>query len=237
MTLSVLLVGFLIGMQHALEADHLAAVTSMTSQKSGLRAITRHGTFWGLGHALMLIAIAGSAIVLKYTLSADLSALLETAVGVMLVALGAHVLWRLKTNQVHFHVHEHEDVGRHVHAHSHAGEHGPHAESAHHHSHAAGLPWRTFMVGLMHGMAGSAALIVLTAATIQSPMWGFVYVVLFGLGSVVGMAALSLVIALPMTYAARSVTWVHKGLQVCIGLATIAIGAHVMLDSGSALLF
>ena len=91
-------------------------------------------------------------------------------------------------------------------------------------------------IGLMHGMAGSAALIVLTAATLHSPWWGLVYIVLFGVGSIVGMALLSLVIALPITYAARSVGWAHKGLQLCVGLVTIAIGTHVLVESGSILL-
>ncbi len=229
---TILFVGFLIGMQHALEADHLAAVSSMSAQKTGLRAFTRHGVFWGIGHALMLVLIAGSAILLKFTMSDQFSSLLEAGVGVMLIALGANVLWRLKQNNVHFHVHEHDNAKRHIHAHSHDGDQQvPHHLNPHTHVHSEGLPWRTFAVGLMHGVAGSAALIVLTAATLQSPIWGIFYIILFGIGSIAGMALLSVAIALPMTYAAKSVDWAHRGLQLCVGIATLAIGAHLVFAS------
>ena len=234
---SILFVGFLIGMQHALEADHLAAVSSMSAQKTGVRAFTRHGMFWGIGHALMLVVIAGSAILLKFTMSDQLSSLLEAGVGVMLVALGANVLWRLKQNKVHFHVHEHDGAKRHIHAHSHSSNpHVPHHLDPHTHAHPESVPWRTFAVGLMHGVAGSAALVVLTAATLQSPIWGVFYILLFGIGSIAGMALLSAAIALPMTYAARSVDWAHRGLQLCVGIATLAIGAHLVFESTASML-
>ncbi len=230
--ITIVFVGFLIGMQHALEADHLAAVSSMSAQKTGVRAFTRHGMFWGIGHALMLVLIAGSAILLKFTMSDQFSSLLEAGVGVMLLALGVNVLLRLKQDKIHFHVHEHDSAKPHIHAHSHGGDqHVPHHLNPHTHSHTEGLPWRTFSVGLMHGVAGSAALIVLTAATQQSPLWGIFYILLFGIGSIVGMALLSVAIALPMTYAAQSVDWAHRGLQLCVGIATLAIGMHLVFVS------
>lgn len=231
MLLSVIGLGFLIGMQHALEADHVAAVSSIASRQSGIRSISRHGTYWGIGHAMMLIAVAGTAIILNIALSEHLTSVLEFCVGMMLVGLGGHVLWRFNTDRVHFHAHSHDDGKTHIHAHSHLGDTEPHVESAHDHAHPERIPWRALAVGIMHGMAGSAALIVLTAATLASPLWGFIYIVVFGLGSIAGMAVLSAAIALPLTYTARSVTWLHGGLQLGIGCATIALGVVVMSDN------
>jgi hypothetical protein len=147
---------------------------------------------------------------------------LETAVGIMLVGLGAHVLWRLWRDRVHFHRHGHGDGTVHIHAHSHAGETVPHARAVHAHSH--GFRWRTLLVGLMHGMAGSAALLVLAVSQASSPAVGLGYVALFGIGSMVGMGALSTMIAVPLAVSARWLTWANSGLQGAVGVITIAIG-------------
>ncbi len=98
------------------------------------------------------------------------------------------------------------------------------------------MPWRTLLVGTIHGMAGSAALVVLTASQLDSPWWGMVYVLLFGFGSVVGMALLTAAIALPLTYTARSLTVGNHALQAVIGLATIAVGGHIVLETAGGLL-
>src|SRR5258708_21229790 len=105
----------------------------------------------------------------------------------MLVGLGAHVLWRLWRDRVHFHKHGHGDGTVHIHAHSHAGETIPHARAPH--SHVHGFRWRTLLVGLMHGMAGSAALLVLAVSQAASPAAGLAYVALFGICSVAGVGA------------------------------------------------
>lgn len=233
MLLSVLGLGLLIGMQHALEADHVAAVSSMVSRRTGLESISRHGIFWGIGHTLTLLLVAGTCIALGTTISNDVAAKLEFAVGFMLVALGAHVLWRLWRERVHYGMHSHRDGVIHLHAHSHRDDHVPHARNPHHHQHPEGLPWRTLLVGLMHGMAGSAALVVLTATSLNSPWWGPVYVLVFGLGSIIGMGLLSLAIALPLTYTARTMTVANSVLQCLIGITTIVIGLSVLHETGS----
>ena len=127
----------------------------------------------------------------------------------MLVGLGAHVLWRLWRDRVHFHRHGHGDGTVHFHAHSHAGETAPHARAAHAHEH--GFRWRTLLVGLMHGMAGSAALLVLTVSQASSPAVGLGYVALFGIGSMIGMGALSTLIAVPLAVTARWLTFANHG--------------------------
>jgi hypothetical protein len=231
----ILGLGFLLGMQHALEADHIAAVSSIAARHSHVGDIVRHGLTWGLGHTLTLFAFAGAAILLGHAIPEHLARPLETAVGIMLVGLGAHVLWRLWRDRVHFHAHGHGDCTVHIHAHSHAqslaqnpaNETVPHARTTHEHAH--GFRWRTLLVGLMHGMAGSAALLVLTVSQASSPAVGLAYVALFGIGSMIGMGALSTVIAVPLAVSARWLTWANSGLQGAVGIVTIAIGVNTII--------
>jgi hypothetical protein len=228
----ILGLGFLLGMQHALEADHIAAVSSIAARRTDIGDIVKHGLTWGAGHTLTLFAVAGTAIVLGHSIPEHFARPLETAVGIMLVGLGAHVLWRLWRDRVHFHTHDHGDGTVHIHAHSHAGETVPHSRAAHAHAH--GFRWRTLLVGLMHGMAGSAALLVLAVSQASSPAVGLGYVALFGIGSMVGMGALSSVIAVPLAVSARWLTWANRGLQGAVGLVTVAIGIMTILATTSA---
>ncbi len=225
---SILFLGLLLGMQHALEADHVAAVASIAARQTSVRRIVAHGAVWGIGHMAALVAFAGSAIVLGAAVGDQLAGWLEAAVGVMLVGLGGHVIYRLIRDRVHFHLHRHADGVVHFHAHSHAGDVGEHARSAHRHQHRHGLPWRSLWVGLMHGAAGSAALLVLSASAMASPAEGLLYVALFGAGSVVGMAALSAVIAVPIAFSASALTWANRSLQAAVGVGTVAIGLGVL---------
>jgi cytochrome c biogenesis protein CcdA len=225
----ILGLGFLLGMQHALEADHIAAVSSIAARRTDVGDIVKHGLTWGLGHTLTLFVFAGAAILLGHAIPEHLAQPLETAVGIMLVGLGAHVLWRLWRDRVHFHAHGHSDGAVHIHAHSHAGETLPHARAPH--SHAHGFRWRTLLVGLMHGMAGSAALLVLAVSQASSVAAGLGYVALFGIGSMIGMGALSTVIAVPITLSARWLTRVNSGLQGIVGVVTIAIGVMTIVKT------
>ncbi len=224
--LSVLFLGFVIGLQHALEADHVAAVSSLVCGKSEVKRIARHGAIWGLGHTMVLAVFGGGVIFLKMTIDDGFANGLEFGVGVMLVALGGNVLYRLWRARVHFHAHRHGGGNLHFHAHSHRGEARPHDLSPHAHGHPSWL--RTFLVGLMHGMAGTAALVVLTATTFEAPSLGFIFILVFGAGSIIGMVALSAVIAVPISLTARSLTRVNTGIQATVGLATIAIGVVVI---------
>lgn len=228
---SILGLGFLIGMQHALEVDHVAAVCSLAARRSSVRRIVTQGAAWGLGHTITLMLFAGAAVLLGTTINEQLAGWLEFAVGIMLVLLGGHVLYRLLRDRMHMHAHRHRDGRVHMHVHSHVGEAKAHDRSAHDHGHPEGLPLRTLLVGMVHGMAGSAALLVLTAATVGSPLLGLAYILLFGVGSILGMAALSVVVAVPLSYSAKALTWGNRGLQAVIGLATIALGLSVMYQT------
>jgi hypothetical protein len=234
----ILGLGFLLGMQHALEADHIAAVSSIAARRSEVGDIVKHGLTWGLGHTLTLFVFAGAAILLGHAIPETVAQPIETAVGIMLVGLGGHVLWRLWRDRVHFHGHAHADGTTHFHAHSHAGETAALASAVAPasalHVHAHGFRWRTLLVGLMHGMAGSAALLVLTVSQAPSPVIGLGYVALFGIGSMIGMGMLSSVIAVPLAASARWLTWANRALQVAVGLVTIAIGIHAIVENAFA---
>lgn len=228
---TILLLGLLMGMQHALEADHVAAVSSVVSRTRSMRRIVRHGIVWGLGHAVTLAAVAGLALVTGLTFGGTLAAWLEGAVGIMLVMLGLHVLYSLWRDRVHFHAHRHDDGAVHLHAHSHAEEPAQTHSFHHEHEHPEGLPVRTLLVGMMHGLAGSAALVVLTAATIHDPMTGLLYVLLFGAGSILGMAALSALIAIPLVWTAKALTAANRLLQGAVGAGTAGLGVFVIFEA------
>ncbi len=225
--LSILMLGFIIGMRHALEADHLAAVSTIASQNLGIKRAWQMGSAWGLGHTITLFIFGGIVLMVGGHISEEISSALEMAVGVMLILLGADVIRRLIVNRVHYHVHRHGDEQPHFHAHSHRHD-KKHNKAAHHHQH--GFPTRALFIGLIHGMAGSAALIAITLESVESIPLGIAYITLFGLGSIVGMALLASIIAIPLQASAKKLTWMHNGLQAGIGLLTMAIGSAVVVQ-------
>ena len=152
----------------------------------------------------------------------------EFGVGVLLVVLGGGVLRRLLRERIHFHIHEHEDGARHFHAHSHAEDTQSHDPKRHRHAHADGLTARVLLVGAMHGVAGSAALMLLAIEPLHSVPMGIVYIALFSVGSLAGMALLSILISLPLEYAANRATALLTGLQSAIGLGTVTLGGAMI---------
>jgi ABC-type nickel/cobalt efflux system permease component RcnA len=145
----------------------------------------------------------------------------------MLLVLGADVLRRSRRQRVHVHVHQHGDGTRHWHAHQHESA-TAHDPQRHEHVHPATRPRRALLVGLVHGLAGSAALFLLTLQTVPSIGLGLFYIALFGAGSVLGMAALSAVIMVPLQAAAHRVARFQSGLEALVGVVTMAIGIKVL---------
>ncbi|WP_223115816.1 hypothetical protein [Paracoccus amoyensis] len=226
-----LLLGFLIGMQHALEVDHLAAVGAMVTKQPGShRRMALQGAAWGIGHTLTLFALSAAVILLGFTLSERLSSTLEFAVGIMLIFLGLDVLRRLRQKRMHIHVHEHHDLGRHIHAHSHHDATIPHIDDAHRHAHAQGLPKRALLVGLMHGAAGSAGLLVLAVSATQDPIEAMTYVLVFGIGSILGMAALTFAMSFPLRLAEHT-TWIWTTVSIAAGILAIGVGLSIMVEA------
>lgn len=229
--MNLLLLGLFLGLRHALDADHVAAVASLTCKNRSLSYSIRQGAAWGFGHTITLL-VFGSVVIFMDTIMPDyLARRLEIAVGVMLILLGADVLRRVYRGKVHFHSHQHENGDAHFHAHSHAGQLlSRHHHLKHDHQHTDRFPLRALMVGLMHGMAGSAAVILLSFEAGTTPLQGMIYILLFGLGSMIGMALLSAIITLPLRLFSNQLTWAHNSFQVLISLLTISLGMLVLFD-------
>lgn len=228
MELPLILLGFLAGMGHALEPDHLAAVGALATGGNSRRALVVRGVAWGLGHTLTLFVICTAVILFGMTLTDQVAARLESVVGIMLVLLGIEVLARLRRARIHIHAHDHDGGRRHFHAHSHLGETVPHAESRHAHEDRRPLPAKALLIGLVHGAAGSAGLLALAITTVPDPLRATGYVLLFGLGSLVGMASLSLVASWPLMCAERAATRLYRAASAAVGWIGIALGVHVL---------
>lgn len=233
MSISLLSLGFLLGMRHALESDHVAAVASLATRSRSMGDTLRQGAVWGAGHTLTLFIFGSLVLLLDTVIPETLAQALEFMVGLMLIGLGIDVLRRQLRERIHFHVHRHADGHLHFHVHSHAGE-QVHPVVHHHHHHHGRFPLRALFVGMMHGMAGSAALILLTLQSVHSPLTGMLYIMLFGVGSIAGMAALSAIIAVPLCYSISSLRWAQNGLHALIGVTTLYVGGMMVYDIGIA---
>jgi len=226
-----LILGFLIGMIHAFEADHMAAIGTFAADNK--KRLVLRGAIWGLGHTVMLFSMAVAVVLFSVVLTSAGEAAVEFAVGVMLLLLGVQVFWRMHQKRIHFHVHSHAGTRPHFHAHSHAGETAKHSENPHDHAHAPGFPLKAFAIGLVHGAAGSSAIIVLAAAATGNQLAAIGYVALVGVGSIFGMATLSAIVSLPFGYAPRKARYLHLALQVSVGGLAVVIGIGIMNETGA----
>jgi len=227
---SILLYGFLIGLRHAIEADHVMAVASLSADKSP-REVVRQGVVWGLGHTLTLLVVGGIVIYADRLIPAEVANMLELIVGVMLLVLGVDLIRRAVKSRWHIHPHKHCNGHSHNHLHSHPVKVDREA-TWHDHFHPRDLPVRALLVGMMHGLAGSAALVLLALQTVQSPLTGFFYIMIFGLGSIAGMALLSIFIAVPMRHPLLQTGKLRNGLSGVIGISTMLLGAYTIYDLG-----
>lgn len=225
-----LVLGLLVGMGHAFEADHLAAIGSFASEgKVKPKRMALLGASWGLGHTTTLALISIPVILLGIVISERLAAGMEFAIGIMLILLGGQVFYKLRKARMHVHLHEHDDGKRHFHAHSHAGEMRPHRNASHAHRH--GFSLRAYVIGLAHGAAGSAGLMALAASATQNALTAFAYVAVFGFGSVMGMAALTYAASWPLRFAERAAGQMLNLVRFCAGGAAIAVGLLVILGA------
>ena len=228
-----LALGFLIGLTHAFEADHLAAMASLAAERRRGTSLLARGAAWGVGHTVTLFLICGAVLVFGAALTETRAAQLEFGVGVMLVAMGANILWQMRRRKIHFHVHAHGQTPPHLHAHSHAGAEVPHHRDPHEHAHPARLPWRALAVGLVHGAAGSAGLLALAGAAAESPLTSLLYVLIFGVGSIVGMSLLTLVVSRPLRLAERRAARLHLIFVSLAGGVAVLIGVQLMVRTAA----
>jgi len=211
--------GLLLGLQHALDPDHLIAVSTIVSEHKSLKWASLIGAFWGLGHTTTLFIVGLLVIGLRLTIPPHVAGGLELLVAAMLIILGINVLRKaFGVERMHLHTHSHNPE---THAHFHAHE-NPRQDHAHPHPFKAMR--RPFIVGMVHGLAGSAALMLLVLSTIEAPLAALAYIVIFGLGSVGGMLLLSGIISLPFVLTAQRFTAMNRSIRVVAGLASVAFG-------------
>lgn len=222
-------IGFVLGIRHAFDADHLAAVTTLLLGQPTRRESMRIGIAWGLGHALMLLVASVIVLAGGYAIDARYAILFESLAGAMLIVLGIDVVRRAYAGGLHGHGHRHGKRGFHYHFHRHdddvAHEHDPHA-----HAHAPLTLARALLVGLVHGLAGSAALILLSVGSAPSLSQALIYVVCFGVGTLAGMALVSTALAMPFRYCAAAYPHRLKLVQACAGGVSAALGAWLILE-------
>ena len=220
---SVLLIGFALGLQHATEADHLAAVSTIVSEKKSLFTASIVGGLWGLGHTISLFTVGLLVIFLKLQISETVEKRLEACVGAMLIILGLNALRKLlQSKKVHLHKHDHD--GR---EHSHLHVHGEKVvtEESHHK-----LSPRSVIIGMVHGLAGSAALMLLVLPSIDSTTVAMLYILIFGIGSIGGMMAMSFLIGLPFHFTANRFDVLNKAIRLGAGVFSLILGSKIIYE-------
>jgi high-affinity nickel-transport protein len=218
--LAILVLGFFLGMRHATDTDHVVAVSTIVSRERNARAALLLGALWGLGHTLTIVIVGGAIIVLGLVIPPRLGLSMEMSVAVMLVVLGAMNL--SGSLQRIDEVREGE---------SHAGSHK--RDLAREREGNAGTSAvRPVIVGIVHGLAGSAGVALLVLATIREAAWGMLYLTVFGLGTVVGMMTLTFAMSWPIALASRRFANSHSLLAKVTGLASVLVGLFLAYQIG-----
>jgi len=210
--------GFVLGLKHALDADHVVAISTIVSHTKSLKKSSLFGAIWGVGHTTTLFLVGLAILIFKLTIPDKLALSFEFLVGIVLVVLGIDVLRKIIKEKTHWHRHQHGKV-RHTHFHSHE------ALSSHNHLH------KSFIVGMVHGLAGSAALMLLVLTTVKSISQGLLYILVFGVGSILGMLLVSGVIGLSFLWTTRF-DGLHNGVKVLTGSISIVLGFIIMYQIG-----
>lgn len=228
--ISILGLGFFLGLKHALDADHLAAVSTIVSERKGFWSSSLVGALWGLGHTVSLLAVGLLVIAIHFQIPSKIALGMEFAVAVMLVALGADVLWKIFRGAT-FHIHTHSHEGHlHIHPHFHKPvEQQSSGEDVHHHSVPIGK--KPFFVGMVHGLAGSAALMLLVLAAISSRPLALAYIAIFGTGSVGGMFLMSALIGLPFSFTSKFER-TNKIIRTTAGAVSVGFGLFLAYHIG-----
>jgi ABC-type nickel/cobalt efflux system permease component RcnA len=237
--LAVLGLGFVLGLKHATEVDHVVAVSAIVSEQRNLARAALVGGLWGVGHTASLVIVGAIVLILRVAIPERVVGWLEFGVALMIITLGVMALARAWRGRRDVHLHEHSHEGSaHTHLHFHEPEEHQHSHAAHSrqaHSHAIKrLGLKPLLVGMAHGLAGSGALTLLVLSQSPSVIVGLLYLVLFGLGSVVGMMLMSGLIGLPFVLGARRLGGLGSGLQVLAGALSIGFGCWYAYQTGSA---
>jgi high-affinity nickel-transport protein len=218
---TVLVFAFFLGMRHATDPDHVVAVATIVSRKQTLRAAAPIGALWGLGHTLTILLVGGAIVVLGLVVPARLGLGMELIVALMLVLLGAvNVRNVFGTRAVAADRHDENRL-----------DHAKRSVSANLSKLSSVRP---VLIGVVHGLAGSAAVALLVLGTIREPLFGIAYLIIFGIGTIAGMLLITVALAMPIVAAARRFEGLHQTLALLTGIAGILFGAYLVYDIGFA---
>jgi len=225
--LTILGFGFLLGLRHALDADHLAAVSTVLAERPSLRASSAVGLWWGLGHTFTLLMVGSVVLASGIRISERFEFMAEIGVSVLLIVLGVMLARKLYRERWHMHHHVHEGAS-HAHLHSHQ------RQSDHRHRHWMTESIRPFCIGMAHGLAGSAALMLVILASTQDFGRGVLSIAVFGAGSIVGMMVIGLTISLPLICSLTFSRRLFVSLQGFASLASVSLGVWMLVKLTSA---
>jgi high-affinity nickel permease len=251
--LSVLLLGFFLGMRHATDADHVIAVATIVNRQRSVLAAAWTGALWGVGHTLTILAVGSAIVLFGLVVPPRVGLGMEFSVAIMLIVLGILTLTGVtrriheasvgpphtSSEDRHAHPHVHGDYV-HSHVHGHAPDAHGHAEEATPQARLDRLlgrfglyqVLRPLVVGLVHGLAGSAAVALLVLAAISDPWWATGYLLVFGLGTIAGMMLITLAVAVPFAVTARRFAWLNRHLATASGVLSLAFGLWMAYQIG-----
>ncbi|MEE8401722.1 MAG: sulfite exporter TauE/SafE family protein [Candidatus Hydrothermarchaeaceae archaeon] len=210
---TILFLGFMLGLKHALDADHVVAVSAIVSENRDFSKSSLLGVFWGLGHAITLLFVGLLLLIFKISIPKKIVLSMELFIGVVLVLLGFSVL-----SKIHMHRHTHSGA-KHRHLHSH------NPQNSHGHVH------KSFVVGMIHGLAGSGALLLIVLSTMDTVTQGIFYILIFGLGSLLGMLLISTAIGLPLA-ATENFENLNMKIRTLAGIFGILLGVAIIVEIG-----
>src|SRR5215510_6608516 len=224
--LAVLSIGLVFGLKHATEVDHVVAITTIVSRHKNVFRSALVGALWGAGHTASLLIVGVIVLSLRIAIPEKVSGWLEFGVALMIIGLGISALWRALRTGTQFHVHEHSHDGlqhKHIHFHENEKKHEPSSLSRHSHT-LSRVGVKPLLIGTMHGLAGSGALTLLVLTQISSSLIGFLYLAIFGIGSIAGMVLMSGLLGLPFALTSRKLTQLHRQLQTVAAALSICFG-------------